>query len=108
MSVLLSIAFIFHLLAILTTLGFGLTYLLRRQFMPYHGVALEREWDALPHALQTLVLALMRAVAGGALATALLSTVILSLPPPTTSERGFAAVVATAMATAASSLLLIS
>ena len=69
MSLLLSVAFICHLLAILTTLGFGLTYLLRRQFMPYHGVALEREWDALPHALQTLVLA-----------TALLSTVILLIP----------------------------
>ena len=65
MSLLLSVAFICHLLAILTTLGFGLTYLLRIPFMPYHGVALEREWDALPHALQTLVLALMRAVARG-------------------------------------------
>ena len=73
MSLLLLFAFMCHLLAILTTLGFGLTYLLRRQFMPYHGVALEREWDALPYALQTLILALMRAVAGGALATALLS-----------------------------------
>lgn len=61
MSLLLLFTFMCHLLAILTTLGFGLTYLLRRQFMPYHGVALEREWDALPYALQTLILALMRA-----------------------------------------------
>ena len=80
MSLLLSVAFICHLLAILTTLGFGLTYLLRRQFMPYHGVALKREWDAMPTAFQILVLALMRAVAAGALATALLSTVILLIP----------------------------
>jgi hypothetical protein len=63
-SLFLSVAFICRLLAILNTLGFGLTYLLRIPFMPYHGVALEREWDALPTAFQTLVLALMRAVAG--------------------------------------------
>lgn len=80
MSLLLLFAFMCHLLAILTTLGFGLTYLLRAQFMPYHGVALEREWGALPYALQTLILALMRAVAGGALATALLGTIILLIP----------------------------
>ena len=77
MSLFLSVAFICRLLAILNTLGFGLTYLLRRQFMPYHGVALKRQWDAMPTAFQILVLALMRAVAAGALATALLSTVIL-------------------------------
>ncbi len=55
----------------MSTLGFGLTYLLLGQFMPYHGVAFEHEWDVLPHALQTLALALMRAAAGGALANAL-------------------------------------
>jgi hypothetical protein len=48
--------------------------------MPYHGVAFEHEWDVLPHALQTLALALMRAAAGGALASALRCAVILLIP----------------------------
>jgi hypothetical protein len=60
--------------------GFGLTYLLRRQFMPYHGVALGKRWVDLPKEFQTLILALMRAVAGGTLAVAALALIVLLIP----------------------------
>ncbi len=80
MPLLLFIAFACHLIGILTMVGFGLTYLLRKQFMPYHGVALGKSWVEVPKELQTLILALMRAVAGGALAAAVLAFIVLLIP----------------------------
>jgi hypothetical protein len=68
MSLPLSLAFACHVLGILTMIGFGLVYLLRKQFMPYHRVALGQEWAEVPRPVQVLTLALMRAVAGATLA----------------------------------------
>jgi hypothetical protein len=61
-------------------IAFGGTYLLRSQFMPYHGVALGKDWSEAPKEVRILVLALMRAVAGGALALAALATLVLLIP----------------------------
>ncbi|MEI6899309.1 MAG: hypothetical protein WCL00_05485 [Bacteroidota bacterium] len=61
---------ILTLIAAFILLGFGLIYLLKTSFMPYHGAALSLQWDETPAPLQFLILALMRAVAGGFLASA--------------------------------------
>ena len=44
---------------------FGLVYLFKDSFMPYHAVALSSSWEELNPAFQTLILALMRAAGGG-------------------------------------------
>lgn len=80
MTPLLSAAFACHLLAIVVSVVFGLTYLFRREFMPYHAAAVGMEWRAVSVEFQSLVLALMRAVAGGTLATALLTSFVLFIP----------------------------
>lgn len=80
MPLLLSLAFACHALGIVTIVGFGLAYLLRRQFMPYHGVALGQEWAEVPRPVQVLTLALMRAVGGAALALAVLAGFVLLIP----------------------------
>lgn len=80
MSLLLTLAFTCHLLGLITMIGFGLVYLLRKQFMPYHGVALGRDWDEVPREFQVLILALMRAVSGSALGLAILGIIVLWIP----------------------------
>lgn len=80
MSVLLTLAFICHLLGFITMIGFGLVYLLRRQFLPYHGVALGRDWDEVPKEVQVLILALMRAVSGSTLGLVIIGTTVLWIP----------------------------
>jgi hypothetical protein len=69
-GVLVAAAVCYALLALLC-LAFGLLYLLRPKFMPYHAQALKREWQDLDGALQTLLIALMRTAGGGLLATGL-------------------------------------
>ncbi|WP_172819637.1 hypothetical protein [Gloeomargarita lithophora] len=44
---------------------FGLVYLFKDSFMPYHAVAISSSWEELNPAFQTLILALMRAAGGG-------------------------------------------
>jgi len=44
---------------------FGLAYLLKASFMPYHAETLSISWEELSPALQILILALMRAAGGG-------------------------------------------
>lgn len=53
-------------------LAFGLVYLTKSQFLPYHGVALEKEWESLNTQMQTIILAFMRAVGGGLLSGAVM------------------------------------
>ncbi|WP_281612971.1 hypothetical protein [Flammeovirga sp. SubArs3] len=43
----------------------GVIYLFKNSFMPYHSEALMLEWNQVSKNFQTLILALMRAVAGG-------------------------------------------
>lgn len=52
--------------------GFGLTYLFKDSFMPYHRAAVSIPWNKLDINIQFLILALMRAVSGGFILAALL------------------------------------
>jgi hypothetical protein len=46
-------------------MAFGMIYLLRSSFMPYHSEAISLKWDEVEPATQILLLALMRATSGG-------------------------------------------
>lgn len=52
-------------------LSFGLIYLFRDSFMPYHAEAVSMEWIKMDPAVRYLVLALMRAASGGFISAAL-------------------------------------
>jgi formate hydrogenlyase subunit 3/multisubunit Na+/H+ antiporter MnhD subunit len=60
--------------------GFGLVYLFRPEFMPYHAVAVGRSWEEIEPPLRLLYLALMKAAAAGWLATALALIAMLMGP----------------------------
>ncbi len=66
------IASISNYLAALILLLFGVTYLLRNSFMPYHSEALSADWNDLDKHLQILIIALMKVIAGGYLSVSLL------------------------------------
>jgi len=51
------------------SLTFGIIYLVKSSFLKYHGQALEKKWIHVEREVQILMLALMRVVGGGALAT---------------------------------------
>ena len=73
-------AFGCHALALLIIAAVGVIYLSRTQFMPYHAVALGRSWADVDQALQILLLALIRALGGACLATALAIGIFLVIP----------------------------
>lgn len=74
------LAFSCHLLASLIILSFGVIYLFRSEFMPYHAVAVGQEWSQLPASFQILIKALMKVTGGGWLASALAMLVLLVFP----------------------------
>ena len=74
------ISFISYSLVALVLILFGLIYLLKNQFMPYHSEALGLSWSELEPKKQILILALMRAVGGGFLATGLAMLILLIIP----------------------------
>jgi hypothetical protein len=74
------IAFACHLLAIFIIAAFGLTYLLRSEFMPYHGAAVGMPWAEVSAPFQVLILALMRAVGGACIAVVVLALFVLLVP----------------------------
>jgi len=69
-----------YALAVLVAMAFGVVYLTRSRFMPYHSDALQRNWDELDSQLQALLLALMRAVGGGWLTASLSVAFLLVFP----------------------------
>lgn len=69
-----------YLIVGLVSVIMGSIYLLADQFMPYHAQALQMEWVDLDPALQTLLLALMRVAAGGWLAIAIATFVLVAFP----------------------------
>ena len=75
-----SIAFCLYFLCFLAPFVFGVRYLVRSRFLPYHQAALNMPWEALDFRLQTLLLGLIKAAAGGMLATAAGGFSILFLP----------------------------
>ncbi|MFU8844691.1 MAG: hypothetical protein ACNA7V_12890 [Bacteroidales bacterium] len=56
---------IINYISALPLLAFGLTYLLKDSFMPYHSEAVSLQWEEVDKNIQFLILALMRAVSGG-------------------------------------------
>ena len=58
MSRLMKVAFGCYLVAALLLLVFGLVYLFRPEFMPYHAVALDKEWSAVERPYQVFTLSL--------------------------------------------------
>jgi hypothetical protein len=52
-------------------LGFGVIYLLKDSFMPYHSEAISLKWEEVEPKTQFLLLALMRAISGGFISTAI-------------------------------------
>ncbi len=59
---------------------FGLIYLIKNQFMPYHSRAIGLSWSDLEENMQVLIIALMRAAGGGFLATGLAMLILLIIP----------------------------
>jgi hypothetical protein len=74
------IAFGCYVLVLLEPLAFGLTYLLRSEFMPYHALAVGAPWAQVPHGYQVLILALMRIAGGGFVALAVALACLLAGP----------------------------
>ncbi|MEI9810751.1 MAG: hypothetical protein WDO16_24350 [Bacteroidota bacterium] len=62
------IASIFTFTAGCISMLFGLVYLFRSSFLNYHKEAIQKDWVEITPAFQILILALMRAVSGGAIA----------------------------------------
>ena len=67
-------------LAALLSAAFGVTYLVRPRFMPYHQEALGVPWPQVDPRLQTLLLGLMRTAGGGLMASALAIAFMLWIP----------------------------
>src|SRR6266849_2950148 len=57
MSTRLKIAFWCYLVSLLGPIAFGLMYLLRLEFMPYHAGAVVMSWAEVPRAFQVVLLA---------------------------------------------------
>lgn len=51
-------------------MAFGLIYLFKSSFMQYHSVAVSLNWSEVEQSIQALILALMRAVSGGFIVSA--------------------------------------
>jgi hypothetical protein len=73
-------AFTCYALAALISMAFGVNYLFRSQFMPYHREAVGRPWQKLDRCMQTLLIGLMRVAAGGMLAEGLSMLILLMIP----------------------------
>jgi hypothetical protein len=73
-------AFVCYLVSAMGSIAFGFIYLTRSEFMPYHREALGQNWDQLDKRLQTLIIALMRAIGGGLLGGSPGVLVLLFIP----------------------------
>ena len=67
-------------LAALLSAAFGLVYLVRPRFMPYHQEALGVPWQQVDPRLQALLLGLMRTAGGGLLASAVAIAIMVLIP----------------------------
>ncbi len=77
MKTLKTISFISYALVGILGFVFACFYLFRSEFMPYHAVAVGKDWNEIDHGMQVLILALMRVSGGGWMATAISITVLL-------------------------------
>jgi hypothetical protein len=80
MTTRMKIAFGCHLLATLIVAAFGVTYLFRPEFMPYHSVAVGMPWAEVAPSFQVLILGLMRVIGAACLAVVVLQLILLYMP----------------------------
>jgi hypothetical protein len=80
MNTRMKVAFGCYFLAGLLLIGFGVVYLFRHEFMPYHSVAVGLPWADVPPNFQILILALMKAVGGATIGVALALYIVLLVP----------------------------
>ena len=73
-------AIICYSLVVLVAFVFSAMYLLRSQFMPYHGEAVELEWAEVDPKQQVLILAFMRVAGGGWLSTGVSMIFLMAFP----------------------------
>ena len=73
-------AFWCYLLALLPIGVFGVIYLFRLEFMPYHAIAVSKTWAEVDPSFQILFLALIRVLGGAWIATALAMGFLLFIP----------------------------
>lgn len=66
--------------AVLGTVAFGITYVLRPEFMPYHAQAVAMRWADVPPGFRILVLGLMKAAGAAWLALSLALAILLAIP----------------------------
>ena len=74
------LAFVCHFLTTILILVFAAIYLFRSEFMPYHAVAIAKDWAEVEPSFQTLILALMRAAGGAWLGVGVGMMLILMIP----------------------------
>lgn len=74
------ISFGCYLISIFFLALFGIIYLFRSEFMPYHSVAVGISWDELDPSFQILILGLMKAVGGSCIAMVFMSLILLIIP----------------------------
>lgn len=74
------LSFACYFMALLVLAGFGVVYLLRPSFMPYHAVAVGMPWAQVPPPFQVLILALMKVAGTGFLTIVVLEYIILFIP----------------------------
>ena len=75
-----SIAFCLFALALLPPVVYGLVYLVRGRFMPYHEAALGRPWEDLDLRLQTLLIGLLKVIGGCMLSCSVAGYILLWIP----------------------------
>ena len=76
----LRVALACYALSLVAPLSFGLIYLFRPEFLPYHAAAIGQAWHEVQPEVQVLVLALMRVVGASNLAIAFIGMVVLMVP----------------------------
>ena len=74
------IAFLCHFLAVLIVSSFGIIYLFRSEFMPYHSAAIGLKWAELTPSFQILLLALMKATGASCFAVGIYTVILLFIP----------------------------
>ncbi len=79
-SIRMKAAFWCYLIALLPIGLFGIIYLFRSQFMPYHAIAVGKTWIEVDPAFQILLLALIKVVGGAGIALALAMGILLFIP----------------------------
>jgi hypothetical protein len=75
-----TIALLCYLVALAGPLIFGVMFLARSEFMPYHADAVGMRWPEVPRPFQTLIMALLKLAGGAWLTVAVAELVLLFVP----------------------------